>query len=176
MRTQALRGAVYHETKRGKHTWKMMRPPLIRLTSFLDSCLYISGLEPVAWPLGSCLRPLTVKKMTVMMGRWQDEKISGGECPGLSWPGYLCHSYVIIISRPPRQCREDSRPRSILQYRVSFTNSHLSPLGLPKSPTNVEGRAKCAQSCQVWPRSDGQIERAGSTAHVASWMPKCCGL
>lgn len=94
----------------------------------------------------------------------------------VSWPGYLCHSYVIVITHPPNQCGEDSQSRSILQHRVSFTNSHLSPLGLPKSPTNVEGRAKCAQSCQVWPRSDGQIESAGSEAHVASWMPKCRGL
>lgn len=53
----------------------------------------------------------------------------------------------------------DSRPSSILQPEVSFTNSHLSPLGFPKSSTNVEGKAKCAQSCQARPRSGGTREK-----------------
>lgn len=49
------------------------------------------------------------------------------------------------------------QPRSILQLRVSFTNRHLSPRGFLKSSTNVEGRAKCAQSCQAWPRSNRKV-------------------
>lgn len=53
----------------------------------------------------------------------------------------------------------DSRPSSILQPEVSFTNSHLSPLGFPKSSTNVEGKAKCAQSCRAQPRSGGTREK-----------------
>lgn len=86
----------------------------------------------------------------------------------LALPGYLCESYVMAITRPIRQRCRDSEPRSILQLRVSFTSSHLSPLGFLKSSTNVEGRAKCAQSCQDWPRSGGQTESAGSAACVAS--------
>lgn len=111
-----------------------------------------------------------------------EDDINGGEMRGwedigrwVAWPGYLCQSYVMVITGPPRQRCEDSQPRSTLQLGVSFTNSHLSPLGFSKRPTNVEGSAKCAQSCQAWPRSDGQTESAGSAACVASWMPKCQG-
>lgn len=92
----------------------------------------------------------------------------------LVWPSYLYPSYVMVIIRPPHQHCEDGQPRSILQLGVSFTNSHLSPLGFLKSPTNVEG-IEHAQSCQGWPRSGGQTESAGSTTCMASWMPKCQG-
>lgn len=90
----------------------------------------------------------------------------------LGWPGYLCQSSVVAVTHPPRQRYGAGQPRSILQLRVSFTNSHLSPLGFPESSTNVEGGAKCAQSCQARPRSGGQTERAGSAPCVASRMPK----
>lgn len=81
----------------------------------------------------------------------------------------------MVITHPPHNCCEDSQPKSVLQLGVSFTNSHLSLLGFPKSSTKVEGRAKCAQPRQGWPRSDGQTESAGSGACMASWMPKCRG-
>lgn len=105
------------------------------------------------------------------MRGWEDIGRAVSVLAWLSFP----ESYVMAITRPPRQRCVDSQPRSILQLRVSFTNSHLSPLAFPKSSTNVEGRAKCAQSCQAGPRSDGQTESAGSAACVASWMPKCRG-
>lgn len=79
----------------------------------------------------------------------------------MSWPLHVHHVRAVGTSQPT----------SILQLWVSFTNSHLSPISFPKSSTNVEGRAKCAQSFQAWPRSGGQTERAGSAPHVASWMP-----
>lgn len=81
----------------------------------------------------------------------------------------------MVITHPPHNCCKDSQPKSVLQLGVSFTNSHLSLLGFPKSSTKVEGRAKCAQPRQGWPRSDGQTESAGSGACMASWMPKCWG-
>ncbi|KAA8586392.1 hypothetical protein FQN60_000228 [Etheostoma spectabile] len=71
--------------------------------------------------------------MAVMVVRWKDEKISGRKCPG-----YLYQSYVIAITRPPRQHCGDIQPRSILRLRVSSTNSHLSLPAYPKSSANVE--------------------------------------
>lgn len=116
--------------------------------------------------------------------RGEDDDSNGGEMRGredigrwVSWSGSAIygHSYVIIATRPQRQSCEDSQPRSVLQLGVSFTNSHFRPLSFPKSPTNAEGRAKCAQSCQGWPRSGRRTESAGSAACMPSWMPKCQG-
>lgn len=148
MRSRDLGGSVCHETMKRKHTSNYMWHLPIRLNPLLCSYLYISSLE-----LAGCLDGA-------------QEGSNGGEIRGWEdigqWMSWLPVSfYVMAITRPPRKSCGDSQPRSIFQLRVRFTNSHLNPLGFPKSSTNAESSAKCAQSCQAWPRSGGQTGRAG---------------
>lgn len=167
MRTEALRGAVYHETKRRKHTSQICG---LFLSDWPHSCtlVFASAVQSGAGLLDD-VHTGEDDSNGGEMRAWVD--IGTGSVPGLAW---LSLPELVMSPLPVHHVRAagtDSRGL-FFNFGVSFTNSHLNPLGLMKSSTKVEGRTKCAQSCKAWPRSGGPTERAGNAAGVALWMPK----
>ncbi|CAB1455996.1 unnamed protein product [Pleuronectes platessa] len=74
----------------------------------------------------------------------------------LARPGYLCQSFVMLITRPPHQRFEDSEPRAILQLGQTQAQGNGQPAcdSVERQANTGPGVANISRPClhgNIWP-------------------------